>query len=98
MKHGVLQRSIWGPLLFLLYINDLPRTINNKTIPILFADYTSILVTTPNKNDFQINIHAALNCINEWLNVNLLYTNFNKTYILFTSSNKPKTNIKIAYD
>ena len=46
----------------------------------------------------QINIHAALNCINEWLNVNRLYTNFNKTYILLTSNNKPKTNIKIAYD
>jgi hypothetical protein len=98
MKHGVLQRLTLVLLLLPLCINDLPRTINDKTIPILFADYTSIPVTSPNKNDFQINIHAALNCINEWLNVNLLYTNFNKTYILFTTTNKPKTNIKIAYD
>ena len=64
----------------------------------MFADYTSILVTSPNKNDFQINIHAALNCTIEWLNVNLPYTNFNKTYILFTTNNKPKTSIQIAYD
>jgi len=30
-----------GPIIVPSYINDLPRTINDKTIPILFADYTS---------------------------------------------------------
>ena len=66
------------------------------SIPILFADDTSILVTSPNKNDFHINVTAAVNCINEWLNANLLSINFNKTrYIHFTTNNKPKTNIKL---
>jgi hypothetical protein len=58
----------------------------------MFADDTSILITSPNKNNFQIKITAVLNFINEWLNANLLSTNFNKThYIQFTTKNKPKT-------
>jgi len=65
----------------------------------LFADDTSILITIPNKNDFQIKINAAFSFINEWLNTNLLSINFNKThYIQFTTKNMPKTHIKIIYD
>ena len=88
-----------GPLLFLHYINDLPRTINNTATPILFADDTNILITSPNPNDFQININTALNCVNEWLTVNLLSVNLDKThYIQFTNNNKPITDIEIAYN
>jgi hypothetical protein len=38
---GMLQGSILGPILFLLFINDLPRTLNNISIQVLFADDSS---------------------------------------------------------
>ena len=53
IKYGVPQGSILGPLLFLEYINDLRKAIKHKAIPILFADDTSTLITSPNNIKFQ---------------------------------------------
>ena len=44
----MLQGSILGPLLFLVYSNGLPKAVESKALPILFADYTGILLTSPN--------------------------------------------------
>jgi len=86
VRHGVPQGSILGPLLFLLYINNLPKFINKTSAPIIFADNTSILFAHANLIDLSKNICIVFTTLNKWLRANHLSLNFNKTnYVHFTS-------------
>ena len=93
------QESTLGPLLFLVYINDLPKAVAHKALPILFADDTSILLTSPNNNQTQSDFNTVFKQVNKWFKSNLLLLNFDKTYFIhFTNKSMYTSDIQIKYD
>jgi hypothetical protein len=77
---GVPQGSILGPILFLIYINDLPRATDLFTM--LFADDTSFVVSGNNLNDIITKLNNELKKINNWFRANKLCLNAEKTKIM----------------
>ena len=83
------QTYLWGspgpdrwPLLFLIYINDLPTLIHKDNNIVLFADDTSIIIFDTDRVDFIRNVNKLFKNINNWLDDNSLNLNFKKTHYL----------------
>jgi hypothetical protein len=94
---GVPQGSILGPLLFLLYINDIQNCRKIVSF-ILFADDTTILYSNKCLKTLNEIMQEEINKVTDWFNINKLSINTSKTkLILFRSYNKKlNSNITVS--
>ena len=87
ISYGVPQGSILGPLLFLVYINDIAKCSNLLDF-ILFADDTTAFTSGKNANELFRTVNSELPKLQNWLFANKLSLNTLKTkYILFHKTN-----------
>ena len=98
IKQGVPQGSILVPFFSVIYINDLPNLASMGTKILLYADDTSIIVTSPNMENFEAKIYKIFGDINNWFKVKLLILDYNKThYLQFNTKNSRDYDLKLNY-
>uniref|UniRef100_A0A673LAJ9 Uncharacterized protein n=1 Tax=Sinocyclocheilus rhinocerous TaxID=307959 RepID=A0A673LAJ9_9TELE len=73
VKNGVLQGSVLGPLLFLLYINDMQAVCD--CILFLYAEDSALLVSDRDVGRIQVNLGEELCMVRDWLSENKLLFN-----------------------
>jgi len=100
VKYGVPQGSNLGPLLFLIYINDLPNTSTILNF-IIFADDTNVFHSHKSLDELYQIINHEITYVVDWFRINKLSLNINKTnFILFRSHRKliPEISIQLLID
>jgi len=95
---GVPQGSILGPLLFLVYINDL-GTIFSHFKTILFADDSNLIINGKSLQELETKINLDIPSLTNWLQTNRLSLNLQKTHLMVfgkkTRHNENILNIRI---
>ncbi len=87
ITHGVPQGSVLGPVLFCLYINDLPLHIKNPSIEChMLADDTTLLSNGKNIKDIETSLQSGLNDTLEWCSTNRMVLNHGKTKTMALST------------
>lgn len=100
LKMGVPQGSIAGPILFVLYINDLPHIVNNKSSFVTnYADDSNLLITASTYQGITRQTSSLMSNANEWFAGNKLILNRDKTSVVIFKTKQSRfetpTNITV---
>ena len=95
VRCGIPQGSILGPLLFLIYINDLPDSLEYSSAR-MFADDTTLTASGKTISDAEVAINNDLANVKQWLSANKLSLNLVKTEHLLIGSRHNINNLSLA--
>ena len=88
VKSGVPQGSVLGPLLYLIYVNDIAN-VSPNLLPILFADDTNVFLSGDSVDEMILTMNIEIKKITDWTVANKLSINIKKThYMIFTTKRR----------